>query len=172
MKALMGAWAEARNKRQGAQALYVALVARARDPYLYTECAIPDTLDGRFDAIVLHLFLVSRRLRSEERGERFLQLLQEAFISDMDRSLRELGVGDTGVGKRIQKMASALLGRAAAYEASFDNEEAFAQALSRNVYRSETPNAPCALLVAYARRFAGGLSAMRASELMSGQIRA
>src|SRR5262245_47098433 len=99
--------------KRHAQALYVALVEAARRPFLYTDFSIPDTLDGRFDAIVVHLFLLVRRLR-QEPGARNLALarhLQEAFIADMDRSLREMGVGDTGVGHRIKKMGGALAGR-------------------------------------------------------------
>ena len=94
--------------------LYEAIVAAARHPVAYAEWGVPDTLDGRFDMITLHMFLVLDRLKGEDRA--FRQELVDEFFRDMDRSLRELGVGDLSVGKKVRKMAEVFYGRLAAYD--------------------------------------------------------
>ncbi len=129
------------STKHHAHDVYAALVTQARKPVLYMTCGIPDTLDGRFDAILLHLFLLQRRLKELATHEAATlgRHIQEAFISDMDRGLRELGVGDTGVSHRIRKMASALLGRIASYDAAWGDEKAFRDALTRNLYRGNHP---------------------------------
>ena len=103
------------------EALYAALVQKARDPKFYTDLAVPDTVDGRFDMVVIHAMLVMRRLREtpaevHTTGQRLFDLM----FTDMDRSLREMGVGDLSVGTHVRKMAKAFYGRAAAYEAGLD----------------------------------------------------
>ncbi|MEO3429829.1 ubiquinol-cytochrome C chaperone family protein [Pelagibius sp. CAU 1746] len=101
--------------------LYGVIVDQARNPILYRDYGIPDSLDGRFEAIVLHLVLVLRRLKREfPAGLDLAEALQEVFFTDMDRSLREMGAGDLGVGKRVKKMAEGFMGRLAAYEAALD----------------------------------------------------
>lgn len=138
------------------EATYIALVAAARNPFFYGELNVPDTLDGRFEMIVLHLFLLEFRLveggltptaSGSPGGLRtspsttelaanaaFAQFLSEKFFNDMDRSLRELGVADTGVSKRIKKMGKAYHGRLQAYAAAMDDEKALRGALARNLY--------------------------------------
>lgn len=119
--------------------MYISLVQQSRNPFLYTDCAVADTLDGRFDLILLHLFLFLRLPHaSQDKGMR--RLLLESLFDDMDRSLREMGVGDMGVGKRIQKMSKAAFGRLTAYKDAGD-DEAFRAALVRNIYRGEEPPA-------------------------------
>lgn len=146
-----------------AHTLYAALVAQARSPYFYRECRVPDSLDGRFEMVLLHLFLTLRRLKAEGGEEGLFQrALVEAFFDDMDRSLREMGVSDTGVGKRIKRMAAAFYGRMQAYEQSFQAGDAeFAEALSRNVYGTveagEEGAHGAARLAAYAKASAARL---------------
>ncbi len=126
--------------QQQAHLAYVRVVEQSRAAFLYSECEVPDTLDGRFDAIILHVWLIMRRLKTEASDDalRFQQFLQETFFTDMDRSIRELGSTDTGVGKRIKNMAQAFFGRLAAYDAA-DDDEALRQALIRNLYRENPP---------------------------------
>lgn len=121
-----------------AQHLYLALVEQARNPVFYTHLGVPDTLDGRFDLIVLHMHLVLQRLqkgfvRTPELRERS-RLLIEYYFADMDRSLREMGVGDTGVSYRVQKMSSAFYGRLEAYGMADEKPEIWPEALRRNIY--------------------------------------
>ena len=158
--------------RRQAHRLYMAVVAQARQPFLYKMFAIPDTLDGHFDAIVLHVALVTQRLKREPSAHTLTlaRYLQEAFINDMDRSLRELGVSDTGVGKRIKQMGGALAGRLRAYESAADDQEALAEALMRNVYRGEA-NSQAQPLAAYVRECIEALKRHSIAQISHGELR-
>jgi cytochrome b pre-mRNA-processing protein 3 len=120
-------------------ALYRAVVAVAREPRWYTAGAVPDTLDGRFDMVVLVLSLVLLRLEHEPGAETAVVALTERFVADMDGSLRQIGVGDLGVGKQVGRMVGALGGRLGAYRNVFAGTEALADALTRNLYRGAVP---------------------------------
>lgn len=125
-------------EKQRAQHLYIALVEQARNPLFYEGYGVPDTLDGRFEMITLHMFLMLERMRKgfgeNPQWEKLSQLLIESYLSDMDRSLREMGASDTGIGKRIKRMASGFYGRMDAYKAADEDVVAWAGALQRNVY--------------------------------------
>ena len=153
--------------------LYDALVAQARRPDLYLSAGIPDTLDGRFDMVVLHAVLVIRRLGAAGAGAQALsQAVFDIMFADMDQSLRELGVGDMGVGKRVKQMAKAFYGRAAAYEAGLAGAEGLLEAaLARNLYGTVTP-APgqLATVAAYVRRQAAVLAAIADDQVLAGRI--
>ena len=148
-----------------AAAIYRATLQHSRNPIFYAAWGVPDTLDGRFESLCLHLFLVLRRLRAEGGGQAALsQELVDALIADMDRCLREQGVGDLGVGKRVRAMAEAWMGRLAAYDRALDEpaDDALAAALRRNLWGSlhgVEPEAPAlAAATAYARRAEAALS--------------
>ena len=168
LKDLLGRPAAAR----AAERLYHGAVEQARDPAFYLHCGVPDTVDGRFEMIALHVFLVLRRLR--QGGESAADTAQELFDAmfvDMDRSLREMGVGDLGVGRRVKAMAQAFYGRVAAYDHGLDADgDALAEALLRNAFRGTAP-APQALaaLVAYVRREAEALAAQTLGGLLEGR---
>jgi len=121
---------------QNAHEAYVKLVEQARREFFYTQYGVADNLDGRFDVIVLHIFFLTSRLKKE--SPEFLRSLWEVFFSDMDRSLREMGVSDTGVGKRIKKMAQAFYGRIDAYDKTIIDSSSFKESLKRNLYREGT----------------------------------
>ena len=132
---------ERRRREQTAHDLYVTVINQARLPDFYVRFAVPDTLDGRFDLIVLHAFLVMRRLRqvtAEEGGEPAREVAQALFdlmFADMDQNLREMGVGDMSVGKRVKQMARAFYGRVAAYDDALAADGAgLTEALRRNLY--------------------------------------
>lgn len=135
--ALFGLLRRRRWERAGFQ-LYTAAVQAARDPYLYERLAVPDTLDGRFDMIGLHVSLLIHRLRAAPRpGPDLAQAVFDAMFSDMDHNLREIGVSDMAVGKRMKAMWEAFHGRAQAYAAAVEggDEAALAAAVARNVWR-------------------------------------
>jgi cytochrome b pre-mRNA-processing protein 3 len=130
-----------RRERVGFE-LYRAAVAAARDPFLYTGLGVPDTLDGRFDMVSLHTFLLIQRLKREAPpGPALAQAVFDAMFSDMDINLREMGVGDLSVGRKVRVMWEAFHGRSAAYAAamSADDMAALDAALERNVWRGEPP---------------------------------
>ena len=124
-----------------ADQLYRRLVRQARDPVFYLHLGVPDTPDGRFDMIILHAFLVIRRLKAEhERTVGLAQAIFDLMFADMDQNLREMGVGDLGVSKQIKGMAEAFYGRTAAYEEGLtDDGTLLGRALQRNLYRTTTP---------------------------------
>jgi cytochrome b pre-mRNA-processing protein 3 len=122
--------------------LYGAAVAAARDPFLYTGIYVPDTLDGRFDLIGLYTFLLIQRLKREPApGPALAQAVFDAMFSDMDVNLREMGVGDLSVGRKVRVMWEAFHGRAAAYALAMTAGDmaALDAALERNVWRSKPP---------------------------------
>jgi cytochrome b pre-mRNA-processing protein 3 len=112
-----------------------ALNARAREPMFFRDLKVADTLDGRFDLVALHAWLLLDWLGS--RGERELsQTVIDMLFVDFDESMRELGTGDMGMGRRMKKMADAFYGRLDAYRVAAD-EAALTEAIRRNIYRGE-----------------------------------
>jgi cytochrome b pre-mRNA-processing protein 3 len=127
---------------RAAFALYTAAVAAARSPFLYRNLGAPDTIDGRFDVVGLYVFLLIDRLRrAPPPGPDLAQAVFDAMFSDMDVNLREMGVGDLSVGKKVRTMWEAFHGRAVAYAAPLESGDvpALAAALARNVWRSAAP---------------------------------
>jgi len=154
--------------RQQAHDAYLRIVAQARNPVFYTGWHAPDTLDGRFDVIVLHVFLIWSRC---EEKPAFCRALTELFFADMDRSLREMGASDTGVGKRVKAMAQAFYGRLKAYKYAMEDEAALAEALRRNVWRQRPVSSEAvSSLAAYMRRNREALRAQPVDDIVHGQI--
>jgi cytochrome b pre-mRNA-processing protein 3 len=123
---------------------YNSIVAQSRQPHFYAEWGVPDTVTGRFDMVSLHLILFLRRLRDEPQARRFTQALVDLFFRDMDRSIRELGVTDLGVPKKVKAMGNVFYGLANVLGEALDsglpaNVEAV---LARNVYGGRDPGAP------------------------------
>ena len=120
------------------EAIYGMIVAQAREPAFYRSLGVPDTVNGRFDLLVLHLWLVLRRFRSTAEAKDASQALFDRFCDDMDANLREMGVGDLTVPKRMQAFGEAFYGRAAAYDVAFDaGGDAPAKALCKNILNGE-----------------------------------
>lgn len=125
------------EKKRTAQQFYGSIVAQARREEFYRCWHVPDTINGRFDMIVLHLFLVLRRLHQEgEDGTQAGRLIIEAFFSDMDNSVREQGAGDLAVPKHVRKMADAFYGRLLSYKKSEESgdRKMLVEALKRNFF--------------------------------------
>jgi cytochrome b pre-mRNA-processing protein 3 len=155
---------------RSAYQLYGSAVSAARDPFLYTTLGVPDTLDGRFDAICLHVYLLIRRLNEDgPAGAEMSQAVFDAMFHDMDINLREMGVGDMSVGKRNRKMWEAFHGRSAAYAGAWDDPPAFAAALGRNFWRGAAPPAGSPeALVRLALAQSAALGTQPAGSLMAG----
>lgn len=117
--------------------LYEGLVAQSRAPRFYADLLVPDTIDGRFDLLALHGFLVLDGLsRAGEQGNRIGTALATRIFAGLEDALRDLGVGDIGLSRRMKQMADAFYGRISVYGAAQD-EDAMAAALLRNLYRGE-----------------------------------
>lgn len=132
-----------RKAESPAAALYAAVVAEGRAPDWYLAGAVPDTVDGRFDMIASILAIVMLRLEAEPTpaaGEASARLV-ECFVADMDGQLRQFGVGDVVVGKRMGKMMGMVGGRLGAYRDGLSGNAGFEDALLRNLYRGEHPGA-------------------------------
>jgi cytochrome b pre-mRNA-processing protein 3 len=158
--------------------LYTAAVSAARDPWFYGPvAAVPDTLDGRFDLIGLHAGVLIRRLHNDPdpRGARAAQAVFDALFADMDMSLREMGVGDMSVGKRVKRMWEGFHGRARAYGAALDAGDgaALRAALARNLWRSrpdEPTPAAARAVAAHAERMAAALASQPLGALLRGEV--
>lgn len=158
---------------------YIALVAAARNPFFFTALGVPDSIDGRFGMIVVHLFLLQDRLIAQgtpttsPESASFAQFLSEAFINDMDRSIREFGVGDTGVGHRIKKMGRAYHGSMQAYATAMNEPQALRAALARNLYGTVQEGDVTVLnrMAQYITTMNAALAATESSVILAGDYR-
>jgi cytochrome b pre-mRNA-processing protein 3 len=153
-------------------AVYNAIVAQSRRPQFYAEWGVPDTVTGRFDMISLHLALLFRRLRSEEQATKaFSQAVFDLFFKDMDRSLREMGVGDLSIAKRIQKMGNLFFGLLANINGAMDSGDvaALEAVLERNIY-ADIADPPVAQLAAYMLDEAEHLAGQPIDAILSGNL--
>jgi cytochrome b pre-mRNA-processing protein 3 len=153
------------RKPDQAERLYGAIVAAARQQNFYSKHGVPDTVDGRFDMLVIHMFLVLERLKGETNND-LRQSLTDTFFKDMDRSLREMGTGDLSVGKKVRKMAEAFFGRIKAYGEATD-DQSLGDAISRNVF-AETDASSAPLLATYVLAGRQRLSAQTDADIMAG----
>ncbi len=148
---------------------YEAIVAAARHPGFYANWGVADSLDGRFDMIALHTFLVLDRLKGE--APEFRQALVDELFRDMDRSLREMGVGDLSVGKKVRKMAEVFYGRVAAYDKALAEEgDALDAAVSRNIFPVGTPGDGPRRIAAYIRDSRAVLARQPIADITAGTV--
>lgn len=147
--------------------LHTAVVAASRQPALYADLGIPDTFEGRFESLTLHGVLVLRRLKAcAAPGPDMAQHLVDTIFQHFDRNLREMGVGDTVVPKRMKGLAEAFLGRSVAYDEALA-AGTLAAALRRNVYRDARD---AEALAAYALAAAARLDATPLQDFIDGAI--
>lgn len=139
-------------RKQEMDALHARVVAASRAPVLYLEAHVPDTVEGRFECLSLHAMLLLRRLRElGEAGEAVAQEYVDCLFRHLDIALRELGVGDLSVGKRIKKLARSFYARVASYDGALsaaDSKRALAEELARNVLGGQGDGEPLAAYVA------------------------
>lgn len=175
-------WLE-RNKvrRRVGNDVYERIVAQARSPAFYRDMGVPDTMEGRFEMIVVHLVLVLQRLKSEaEAGQMLGQLLNERLVADMDDALRQIGIGDMGVPRRVQKAAAAISERWQDYSTGLNERTAggdrtgagLEAAVARHVFAGTTPsgNQRPAAVAAYMLVCGRHLAAVPGARLLAGDI--
>jgi len=162
-------------------ALYGVIVAQARSPTFYTSYGVPDTVAGRFDLIVLHLVLLLLRLaRDGGAGEagrhgpasNVGQRLFDAFCRDLDGNLREMGVGDLAVPKRMRQFGEAFYGRLGAYRAALAvaEDRELEKALARNIFGVEGIDERAGRLACYVRAAARQLDGEAEDALLAGKM--
>jgi cytochrome b pre-mRNA-processing protein 3 len=158
--------AKSRARRQVADRLLTRVIAQSREPIFFRALAVPDTIDGRFDLIAVHAFLVIERL--DILGRRDLsQRLTDGLFASFDEGLRDLGAGDMGMSRRMQKMGDAFYGRLTAYR-NADDEAALAQAVLRNVYRENSAHGAQSRAIAH--YMLSARAALTASDIETGEI--
>jgi cytochrome b pre-mRNA-processing protein 3 len=160
------------DRRRAALAAYATIVERARSPHFYLERQVPDTLDGRFELISLHLFLVLHRLRGEPSAQAFGQVLFDTMFADMDRGLREMGTSDLGVGKQVKLMAKGFYGRVAAYQDGLAGGALLADGLRRNLFGTVTDPSEDAVewFCNYLQRQSTALAQVDATVILAGNV--
>lgn len=160
------------KRREKSEArLYGAIVAAARHPQFYEKMGVPDSIDGRFEMLVLHLYLVLNRLKGEG-VEELRQRLTDEFFKDMDRSLRELGVSDVAVGKKVRKMAESYYGRVTAYDRALKaGPLELEKALARNVYSDGPAAASTTALADYVESAVQSLGVLPLEQILRSELR-
>ena len=158
-----------------AAALYGAMVTLARRPLFYRDFGVADSVEGRFDVLALHMSMLMRRLGAAESGHQddakaLMQELANVMFADMDINLRESGVSDMSIGKKVRKLAEGFYGRLAAYDkAMADGGGAMLPVVARNVFRSENL-VQAEPIVALATALAHRLDATPTEDLLQGQF--
>ena len=150
------------------EAFYAQAAGQARRPEFYTRLGVEDRIDARFELYTLHVLLLIMRLRDEgQDGADLAQTLFDTYVSALDHTLRELGVGDLSVAKKMRRLGQSLYGRMTAYETPLRSEdpEALADALGRNVYAGEGADAARGL-ADYAQRARRTLAAQPLSTVL------
>lgn len=154
--------------------VYNKIVEQARRPHFYAALRVPDTIDGRYDLIMLHAILVFYRLGKEkdEKASAFSQEVFDLFFQDMDRNLRELGVGDVIVPKKIKKMAEMFYGRAGVYTEAIEtgDHEALTRAIDRNLFADEGDPVAASAIAAYMEATTESLKGETLQSLLSGNV--
>jgi cytochrome b pre-mRNA-processing protein 3 len=151
--------------------LYESAVERARQPLFYTEFAAPDTLEGRFELYSLHVILLLHRLKGEgPAAAETAQALFDIFVSQLDHALREIGVGDLSVAKKMRKLGEAFYGRAKAYDAALDGDAGgeLEALIGRTVFDG-APSGRAIALAAYVRKGAAALAAQPLEAVLDGR---
>ena len=160
-----------REGRDALRPLWHAAVGTSREAEWYADCGVADTVEGRFDMISLVLSLVMLRMEKSADLAPKTALLTELFVQDMDRQLRDTGVGDLMVGKNMGKLMSALGGRMGSLRESMTESDAkLAEVLARNMTLADEEAKPFALAVR-TRALANDLAAVDDAELLEGKLR-
>jgi cytochrome b pre-mRNA-processing protein 3 len=161
------------DPREALRPLYAQIVATARQQHWYVEGGVPDTLEGRFEMVSAIFSLALIRLERDPSQAQAMAFVTEIFVADMDGQLRELGVGDMIVGKRVGKLMGAFGGRLGAYRDALAEDAApgeLADAARRNLYAGISPSeAQVAHVSAELRAVASRLAATDTIELAAGQ---
>jgi cytochrome b pre-mRNA-processing protein 3 len=163
-----------RDRRRTARDLYGSIVTQARERAFYANWGVPDTTQGRFEIIVLHLVLVLRRLGLETaRNQQLARALTEVFVIDMDDAMREMTIGDLAVPREVKRATGALLDRYNAYLAGLSEQHdmKLQAALESQLAYLEISPTDAAGLSRYTRTAAAALDQQPEREVLAGRLR-
>jgi len=150
------------------EVIYGMIVAQAREPVFYQALGVPDTVNGRFDMVLLHLWMVLRQMQQAGDVAGLAQPLFDRFCSDMDHNLRELGTGDLAVPRRMREFGEAFYGRSAAYDQALAaGDEPLAEALCKNIFNGQRLE-QARRLATYVQQAVAGLAGLDEATLSSG----
>lgn len=159
--------------RVAAERLYDGLVVQARQPVFFSDYWVPDTVDGRFDMVLMHSFVVMRRLGNGNQAARDLsQALYDVMFVEMDRAVREMGIGDLSVKRHVRRMMRAFNGRMEAYEMGLADHARMRDALRRNLYGTVKGFVPFEIvdvIAEYLRESVQAVATMEMAMLMGGE---
>ena len=172
---MFGLFKSKKRYEQESWDLFIAAQDAARNAYFYENLEVPDTTQGRFDLLLVHIFLIINRIKDEKGGPQLGQALFDTAFLNIDEGYREIGVGDMGVPKRMKKHMLAFNGRMHAYEQALQHENAreeLASALDRNLYNLVHFEKPDTLnrMTAYVLDNAAQLQSAPVSDIMAGQV--
>lgn len=158
--------------KDAGRSLYQAVTLQARQPAFYADLGAPDTVEGRFELYNLHVVLLIERLKGEgDQAYETSQALFDTYIGSLDDTLREMGVGDLSVGKKMRKLGEAIYGRVKSFDAAVSpaaEPKALEDLLGRTVYAGK-PGEGVEALAAYVRRANAALAEQPLAELLAGQ---
>ena len=159
-----------RAARQAGAVLYEAVTRQARQAALYTGLGVPDTVEGRFELYNLHVVLLLNRLKglAGEAGE-VSQALFDAYVLSLDDALRDMGVGDLSVGKKMRKLGEAFYGRAKAYDSALSDDSDDLRALVGRTLFADAPEGRLEAMVDYIRRTKASLAAQPLDQVLAGE---
>tara|TARA_B100000676_G_scaffold313516_1_gene395949 strand:- start:586 stop:1173 length:588 start_codon:yes stop_codon:yes gene_type:complete len=155
-----------------ARALYATIVNQSREPGFFTIWGIPDTPNGRFEVLALHFFLVMHRMRGDKNCVKLARSLSEQAVLDIDRNLREMGVGDLSVGRKVKSLTEGLYGRLSVYADGMAGEDgSLGEELRRNLFSEvEAENWVVQAAELYLRRERNSLLAWGTVDLLAGRV--
>lgn len=177
---MLGYLKKRKDRKARAARIYACLNEQARTPYFYSVMGVPDTLDGRFELLLLHAGLAWRRLSAQQgaegqEGRRLAQDLFDAMFVDINHALRQIGVGDLSVPHHVKRMMKAYKGRAMNYDGALraGDAEALKAALRRNLYATapDVPAAAVDAMAAYVRDCAAALESSSRDAISAGHLR-
>ncbi len=166
------------SPKVAAERIYEGIVDQARQPPFYSRFGIPDTLEGRYEMVALHLFLVHERLHAEAPLHNDLaRALTERFVTDMDDCMREIGIGDMSVPKKVKRAAAGLLERVHDYRAALaqSSDDGLLAAIDHHAFSSKRPEdnplphgqqASAAALAGYVRASLARLAPMQVEDIV------
>lgn len=172
VRVLLDKWIARRRTRERAVQIYEVVVEKARDPFLFEVVNLPDIPQGRFESIVLHMFLIQRRFQNVKDSGSLPQKIMDSMAEDFDRSIREMGVGDLSVGKNVKKLSGAVHQRLNLYEAEFDDKQALGETL-KDIFQSgamEGEGVRIQKLAAYVKNITERLIDCSDQELLEGNL--